>query len=125
MSPLSSIQQRLMNAGTDDRQIEVLRRVLAGTEDAKVLRAVSVAVSEVAEVAADCFLEPLADLKDRVAEKLVRLGVTVPVRRASPPQDGGHVASPAIKMRLTDWVVDESGVRGRILWNASDGPTPP
>jgi hypothetical protein len=126
MNQLSALRQRTLNAGTDERQLEILRHALASTEDARKLRAVSCCVSELAETIAEKLLGEVADLQDRCYEKLTRIGVPVLVRRSSPPQrDGGHVASPAIKMRFSDWVVDEFGVRGRVLWNASDGPVPP
>ena len=125
MNLSSALRQRMLNAGTDGRQIEILRHALASTEDARKLRAASSCVSELAETVAEKLLGEVADLQDRCHEKLTRLGVPVLVRRASPPQEGGHVVSPAIKMQLSDWVVDELGVRSRILWNASDGPVPP
>jgi hypothetical protein len=43
---LSSIRQRLNHAGSDQRQLDVLRRTLAASEDPRVLRALAVAASE-------------------------------------------------------------------------------
>lgn len=121
MSPLSSLRQRLMNAGSDERQIEMLRLVLAGSEDHKKLKAVCLCVEELRETCADRFLDPIAELKDRVHEKLARLGVSLPVRRAPPP-DGRVVSSPAIKTKITPWREDASGILTRFVFNSADAP---
>ena len=42
MNPLSRLRQRLMNAGGDRGEIEILRRELAATEDPTILRALAV-----------------------------------------------------------------------------------
>jgi hypothetical protein len=122
VSPLDALR-RMLNAGSDERQLEILRMTLAGTEDARRLRAVSVPVEELAEIAADRFLDTIGDLKDRCHEKLTRVGGSpLPVRRASPSQGGGHVASPAIKMSITRWTTDANGVLSRLIYNADAPP---
>jgi hypothetical protein len=128
-SPLSAIRRRMECAGGDERAVDVLRRALAATEDGRTLRALAVALEEFRDYVAEDFLGAVADLRDRLHAKMFALdaGSSPTPRRicTSPSRDGGHVASPAIKMRLSDWAVDEFGVRGRVLWNASDGPVPP
>lgn len=123
MNLLSALRQRMLNAGTDERQLEILRHALASTEDARKLRAVSSCVSELAETIAEKLLGEVADLQDRCYEKVTRLGVPVLVRRVLPPQrDGGHVASPAIKMHITPWTTDANGVLSRLIYNADAPP---
>jgi hypothetical protein len=122
VSPLDALRQRMLSAGSDEQQIAILRMTLAGSDDARKLRAVSVCVSELAEIAADCFLDTLGDLKDRCHEKLTRVGGSdLPVRRASPSQGGGHEAAPGIKMSITRWTTDANGVLSRLIYNA-DAP---
>ena len=128
MSPLASIRQRLANAGSDQRQIDLLRRVLAGSEDLKVLRAVGTAVSEVAEVADDRFLELLADLKDRVAEKMERLDAasspspSPAPRRPCASRNLRTTVSPQAHMIVTAWVEGADGILSREIYADPDAP---
>jgi hypothetical protein len=129
MSPLNSIRQRLANAGTDRRQLDIVRHALAGTEDAKQLRALASVASELSATADDGILDEVADLVDRIFEKAERIGCDLlPVRpspvRCSTPS-GGVAWVPMVKMVVGEWETDSNGVRSRKLWNAADGPVPP
>jgi hypothetical protein len=132
MSPLSCIRQRLANAGTDRRQLDVLRRALAETEDAQMLRALAVATSELSEIVADDFLNETGDLKDHIAEKAERLGCDlVPARRSVSAPERDNVQSngsggclPAVEMTIGPWVADERGILTRFVYNAADAPPP-
>lgn len=124
MSPLDGLRQRLSNVGDDRRQVEMLRRLLAGSEEPKMLRALAIVVSEVAEVADDRFLVPLAELKDRIFEKCECIGATLP-----PPQrpkcasrNIRTTVSPQVAMIVTDWSVDEFGNRSRQIYADPAGP---
>jgi hypothetical protein len=113
----------LLNAGSDPRQIELLRRVLAETENLKMLQAISVAVSELAESAAEAVLDEVGELVDRVHDKLERLAEPpppTPSQRARAPQQG--LGADAISMRITAWREEANGVLTRFIYNAADPP---
>jgi hypothetical protein len=128
MSPLDGLRQRLSNVGDDRRQVEMLRRLLAGSEEPKILRALAIVVSEVAEVVDDRFLVPLADLKDRVAEKCERVGAALPLSPA--PQrlkcalrNLRTTVSPQVQMIISPWITDEFGNLSREVYADPAGPT--
>jgi hypothetical protein len=128
MSPLDGLRQRLSNIGDDRRQVEMLRRMLAGSEEPKMLRALAIVVSEVAEVADDRFLVPLADLKDRVVEKCERVGAVLPLapapqRLKCASRNIRTTVSPQVTMVVTSWVTDEFGNLSREVYADPSGPT--
>jgi hypothetical protein len=127
MSPLDGLRQRLSNVGDDRRQVEMLRRLLAASEEPKVLRALAVVVSEVAEVADDRYLGPLADLKDRVAEKCERVGAALPLSPAPQrPKCASRnirtTVSPQTRMIHSPWVTDDFGKLSREIFADPNNP---
>jgi hypothetical protein len=114
------------SAGGDERQIDVLRRTLAGSEDVRTLRALAVALEEFRDYAVEDFLGVVADLRDHLHAKMSALGAASPTPRrtcASPPSDG-RTLSPAIQMTVGPWSEDEHGILSRAIWNAEDMPPP-
>jgi hypothetical protein len=79
---LSLIRQRLASAGSDQRELDVLRHTLASSEDLRVLRALAVALEEFRDYAGDGMLGDVGDFRDRLSEKMLRLlGATSPAPR--------------------------------------------
>jgi hypothetical protein len=127
VSLLSDIRQRLNRVGSDQGQIELLRRLLASTEDPKMLRAIAAALEEVRDYAPDDVLPAVADLRDRLHAKTVAIGAgLLPTPRrpkcVSSLRDGGHSVAPSIKMVISDWCEDEYGNRSRQIYADPDGP---
>ena len=115
------------SAGGDELAVDVLRRALAATEDGRSLRALAVALEEFRDYAAEEILGAVADLRDRLHAKMLALGAgSSPTPRrtcASPPRgDGGHTASPSIRMVVSDWSVDAFGNQSREIYADPDGP---
>jgi hypothetical protein len=127
VSPLDGLRQRLSNVGDDRRQVEMLRRLLAGSEEPKMLRALAIVVSEVAEVADDRFLVPLADLKDRVAEKCERVGAALPLSPPQRPKCASRnirtTVSPQVQMIISPWITDDFGNLSREVYADPAGPS--
>lgn len=122
---LDALHQRLTNAGCDEKQLALLRRALASSEDIKMLRAIAIAASELGETVADGLLDAVADLKDRVCSKLLALGHEFPCpsrqRSEQPPRDA---VTPAVAMTIGPWETGSDGIRTRKIWNAADEAPP-
>jgi hypothetical protein len=123
MSVLSVLRQQMVNVVSDERQIEILRRALAGTEDVKTLHALALVTSELAATAVESCLGAVADLQDRIHEKLEHLGLPPSVPKRPPAFTNSSLAMPAIEMRISAWQLDEFGNQCRTISNASD-PSP-
>jgi hypothetical protein len=126
MSPLDGLRQKLLNSGTDAQQLQVLRHVLAGSEEPKTLKALAVVASELADYVADDMLGSVGDLKDHIFEKLERLGVTStssPRRARSALRNLRTTVAPQTRMVVTKWVEGADGILSREIYADPDGPT--
>jgi hypothetical protein len=126
VSALSAIRRQLDDhVGDDQQQLQVLRKLLASSEEPKVLRALAVALEEFRDYAGDKTLGAVVDLADRLHEKMSRLGVTPTApRRTYVPHNGAGV-SPQVRMIVTDWSVDEFGNQSRTISSVEDQAPPP
>ena len=92
--------------------LRVLRLKLAGTENSSAIGTISSAATKLAQQTDDpAQLLAVADLIDHCHDKLSRLRVHQP--KHSPQQP--HVLP--IKMRISMWQKDESGVLSRLITN--------
>jgi hypothetical protein len=124
MSPLDSLRQRLLNAGSDACQLGLLRQMLASTEDPRVLRALAVAASELADYVADDMLGAVGDLKDRIFEKCECIGATLPPpQRPCASRNLRTTVSPQVQMIISPWITDEFGNLSREVYADPEGPT--
>jgi hypothetical protein len=124
VSLVSDIRQRLNRVGSDQGQLELLRRLLASTEDVKVLRAIAVAAQELADYVPDDMLGTIGDLKDRIFEKAERLGAASPSSPSPqrPKRALCNPVSPQVRMVVGPWATDEFGNLSREVYADPDGP---
>jgi hypothetical protein len=120
VSPLTLIRDRLTNAGNEQQQMQVLRKLLASTEDPRMLRALAAALEEFRDCAAEEILCDLADFADRLHEKGSRLGAVSPSpRRVKPKCALSNIrttVAPQARMVVTPWITDELGNLSREVY---------
>jgi hypothetical protein len=129
-SPLEALRRRLEHAGSDARQLGILRHELASTEDPRTLRVLAVALEEFRDYAADDSLGAISDLKDRLFEKMERVGATSPTsptpRRSKPRRPLGNLmrtsVAPQSNMIISPWVTDDLGNLSREVYADPAGP---
>jgi hypothetical protein len=128
-SPLEAIRRRMEHAGSDARQLGILRHELASTEDPRTLRVLAVALEEFRDYAADDSLGAISDLKDRLHEKMERVGAASPMsptpRRSKPKsatRDMRTSVAPQSHMIVTPWVEQADGILTRLIYADPAGP---
>jgi hypothetical protein len=114
---------------TNVERLAELRRRCAATENKSTLRHILEAAQELEWISAEGLREEVSALVARVETKIAALVPAAPKRkqaaRVNVTDRARGEMSPAVKMRSTEWQLDEFGNRSRTIWNAVDGPTPP
>jgi hypothetical protein len=122
---------------SDRQRLDQLRHRLAQAERPSIVVRIQADLNAFAEGAAEDLLIECADLQDRCAAKAERLGgapapkqsrkLQLLQRRSAPPAALHQTAliGMTIRMRVSEWVLDEFGNRSRAVWNMADGPVPP